>query len=87
MASGSIRMASSNKLQQHFIHAAQVHDGPVIALHELLDGKRISRVFVAEHFRQPRLVIEQQPVFTPPGQHVQTEADAPQELLALIENL
>src|SRR5690606_32896746 len=74
------------KLQQHFVEPAQLHDRAVIALHELLDGKREARVLVAEHLRKLDLMVEQQPIFAPTREQVQTEADTPKERAALRED-
>ena len=71
----------AEQLQQHFVQQAHVHRRAVVALHELLDRERVGRVLVAEHLREPDLVIEQQPVFAAVRQHVQREADLPQERL------
>ena len=57
----------------------------VVALHELLDRERVGGVLVAEDLRQPDLVVEQQPVLAPAGEHVQAEAHLPQEGLRLLE--
>ena len=76
---GEDRLAK--QLQQHFVQQAHVHRRAVVALHELLDRERVSRILVAEHLREPDLVIEQQPVLATVGQHVQREADLPQERL------
>ena len=77
--SGEDRFAK--QLQQHFVQQAHVHRRAVVALHELFDRERVGRVLVAEHLREPDLVIEQQPVFAAVRQHVQREADLPQERL------
>ncbi len=77
--SGEDRFAE--QLQQHFVQQAHVHRRAVVALHELLDRERVGRILVAEHLREPDLVIEQQPVLATVGQHVQREADLPQERL------
>ena len=47
------------ELQQHFVDAAELHDGSVVALHQLLDGERVGCVLVAEHLRQFDLMVEQ----------------------------
>ncbi len=73
-------------LQQHLVEPAELHDRAVVALHELLDGQRVGRVLVAEHLGEVDLVIEQQPVLAPAGEHVQREADLPQEGLALVQD-
>ena len=71
------------ELQQHFVEPADLHDRPVIALHELLDGEREARVLVAEHLRELHLMVEQKPVLAPAREQVQAEADSPQERLRL----
>ena len=73
------------QLQQHFVEPAEIHDRAVVALHELLDGERVARVFVAQHLGELDLVIEQQPVFAAPGQNVQRETHAPQERLPFVQ--
>ncbi len=65
-------------LQQQFVEPAHEHRGAVVALHELLDRERVGRVLVAEHAREPDLVVEQQAVLAAPGHEVQREADPPQ---------
>ena len=75
----------AKQLQQHFIQKADVHDGAVILLHQLLDGQSEAGVLVAEHLRQLDLIVEQQPVFAPPGQRVQAEAHPPKKGLAGLE--
>ena len=74
---GEDRLAE--QLQQHLVQQAHVHDRAVVALHELLDRERVGRVLVAEHLRDADLVVEQQPVLAPAGEHVQREAHLPQE--------
>ncbi len=69
----------AEQLQQHLVQQAHVHDRAVVALHELLDGEGVRGVLVAEHLRQPDLVVEQQPVLAPARDHVQPEARLPQE--------
>ncbi len=73
------------QLQQHFVQPAQVHDRAVVALHQLLDSKRITRVFVTEHLCEPGLVIEEQPVLATSGQHVQAVTHTPQECLPVFQ--
>ena len=80
---GQDRLAK--ELQQHLVQQAHVHHGAVVALHELLDRERVGRILVAEHLRQADLVVEQQPVLAPAGQHVQREAHLPQERLRRVE--
>ena len=71
------------ELQQHLVEPADLHDRPVVALHELLDGERKARVLVAEHLRELHLMVEQKPVLAAPREQVQAEADSPQERLRL----
>ena len=75
----------AKQLQQHFVQQAHVHDRAVVLLHQLLDRQREARVLVAEQFRELDLIIEQQPVLAPPGEHVQPEAHLPEERLAGLE--
>jgi len=72
-------------LQQQLVQQDDIHHRAVVALHELLDRERVGGIFVTEALREFDLVIEQQPVFAPAGQHVQSEADLPQERLRLFE--
>ena len=75
----------AEQLQQQFVEQHDVHDRAVVALHELLDRQRVRGVFVAEALRELDLVIEQQPVLAPAGEHVQAEAHLPEEGLRLLE--
>ncbi len=72
-------------LQQQLVQPAHQHGGPVIALHELLDGERVGRVLVAEHACQSDLVIEKEPVLAPPADEMQREAHPPQPGLGRLE--
>ena len=81
----SVRMASRNSCSSSSLSSDDVHDRAVVALHELLDRQRVRGVLVAEALRELDLVIEQQPVFAPAGEHVQAEAHLPQERLRLLE--
>ena len=65
-------------LQQHFIEPVQFPDRLVIILHELLDGAVVFG-FVAENLSNTALVVEEQPVFPPPGHDMQGKAYMPQE--------
>ena len=58
----------AEQLQQQFVEQAHVHDGAVVALHELLDRERVGGILVAEALRQLDLMIEQQPILVPPGE-------------------
>ncbi len=73
------------ELQQHLVEPRELHHGAVIALHELLDGQRVAGILVAEHLRDPDLVVEQQPVLGTAREDVQREAHAPQEGLAAFQ--
>ncbi len=75
----------AEQLQQHFVEQAHVHHGAVVLLHQLLDRQREARILVAEQLRELDLVVEQQPVLAPAGEHVQTEPHFPQERLAGLE--
>ena len=74
------------ELQQHLVQAAELHDGAVVALHELLDGEREARVLVAEHLRELDLMVEQQAVLAAARQKMQAEADAPEKRAALCQD-
>ncbi len=73
----------AEQLQQQLVEQRHVDDGAVVALHQLLDRERVGGVFVAEAARELDLIVEQQPVFVPAGQHMQAEAHLPQECLRL----
>ena len=75
----------AKQLQQQLIEQAHVHDGAVVALHELLDRERVGGVLVAEGLRQTQLVIEEQPILAPAVERVQPEAHLPQEGLGLLQ--
>ena len=72
------------KLQQHFVQPTQFHNRTVVALHELFDGERVARIFVAQHLGETRLVVEQEAVLAPSRQHVQGVTYSPQECLAVV---
>ena len=80
---GQDRLAK--QLQQQLVEQPDVDDGAVVALHELLDRERVGGVLVAEAARELDLVIEQQPVLVPAGEHVQAEAHLPQERLRRVQ--
>ncbi len=80
---GEYRLAE--QLQQHLVQQLHVHHGAVVALHQLLDRQRVGGIFVAETVRELDLVVEQQPILVPPGEHVQAEAHLPQEGLRLLQ--
>ena len=82
LALGEDRLAE--QLQQQLVEQADVHDGAVVALHELLDRERVGGILVAEDLREADLVIEQQAILAPPGEDVQAEAHLPQEGLRLL---
>ena len=73
------------ELQQHFVEPAELHDGAIVALHQLFDGQRVGRVLVAEHLGQLDLVIEEDAVLAAPGENVQRESDPPQEGLTFVQ--
>ena len=75
----------AKQLQQHLVEQAHVHHRAVVLLHELLDREREARILVAEELRELDLVVEQQPVLAPAGEHVQPEPYFPQERLARLE--
>ena len=81
----SVQDGFAEQLQQQFVEQRHVHDRAVVALHELLDRERVRGVFVAETLRELDLVVEQQPVFTPAGEDVQSETHFPEEGLRLLE--
>jgi hypothetical protein len=58
-------------LQQQFVEPAHQHRRAVVALHELFDRERIGRILVAEHPREPDLVVEEQAIFAAAAQEVQ----------------
>jgi hypothetical protein len=70
-------------LQTHLVEPAQVHDGAVVALHELLDRQHVGGILVAKQLRDACLMIEQQAIFLAPGEQMQGKADAPEKLAAL----
>ena len=47
----------TEQLQQQLVEQLHVHDGAVIALHQLFDRQRVAAVLVAEAVRQIDLVI------------------------------
>ncbi len=75
----------AEQLQQQLVEQLHIHDGAVVALHQLLDRQGVGAVLIAEAVREPDLVIEQQAVLMPAGQHVQPEAHFPQEGLRLLQ--
>ena len=75
----------TEQLQQQFVEQDDVHDRAVVTLHELLDRQRVRGIFVTEALRETDLVIEQQSVLAPAGEHVQAEAHFPEERLRLLE--
>ena len=75
----------AKQLQQHLVEQAHVHHGAVVLLHELLDRQREARILVAEQLRELDLIVEQQAVLAPAGEHVQPEAHLPEEGLARLE--
>src|SRR5260370_29164660 len=75
----------AKQLQQHFVQQADVHDGSIVLLHQLFDGQREAGVFIAEQLRELDLIVEQQPILAPPGQHMQSEAYLPKARLARLE--
>ena len=72
-------------LQEQLVEPAHEHRGPVVALHELLDRERIGRILVAEHAREPDLVVEQQAILAAPADEVQRKAHAPEPGLRGLE--
>ena len=55
------------ELQEQLVQATQALDGPVVALHELLDAEIVVRVAKPEVARDRDLAIEEQAVLAPPA--------------------
>src|SRR5699024_9497892 len=67
------------QLQEHVVEAGQGLHGAVVVLHQLFNGEAGLVAGVAEQGGHADLVVEEQPVFAAPAQHVQGEAHAPQK--------
>ncbi len=68
-------------LDDQVAELGNAHDHPVILLHEAFDAGLRVLAFKAQQGGDGALVVEQQPVFGTPGEHVQGVAHLPQEFL------
>ena len=81
----AVEEALAEELQQQFVQPAEGVDGPVVALHELLDAEIVVGVAVPEMVRDRDLPIEEQPVLAPAGEVVKRGSRLPQEVLAVAQ--
>ncbi|GIX22614.1 MAG: hypothetical protein KatS3mg121_1397 [Gammaproteobacteria bacterium] len=75
------------QLQEQLVEPLELRDGAEVLLHELFDGQVRLVTPVTETLGEFALMVEQQPVFAPPGDVVEEEADAPQQPPALEQRL
>ncbi len=68
-------------LADQIAELGDAHHHPVVLLHEALDGQLGIAVFVTEEGGKAALVVEQQAVLGPSGEHVQAIAHLPEKLL------
>ena len=80
-----IEKALAEELEQQLVQPAQGLDGPVVALHELLDAEVVIGVEVAEMSGDRDLPVEEQAVLAPTGQVVERGAGLPEEVLAVAQ--
>ena len=80
-----VEKALAEELEQQLVQPAEGLDGPVVALHELLDAEVVVGVAVPEMRRDRDLAIEEQAVLAAAGEVMERAARLPQEVLAVAQ--